>query len=585
MARSSPWSLLAPLLVSFSLIGPASPTDLLTSSTDRPRTLILPLSLTPRHSSPSDRDHHRRRLLHGSEPRGKPNARMRLYDDLLSNGYYTTRLYIGTPPQEFALIVDTGSTVMYVPCSNCKQCGEHQDPRFQPELSSTYQPVKCNSQCYCDSEGKQCTYERRYAEMSSSSGVLSNDIISFGNESALLPQRALFGCENMETGDLYKQRADGIMGLGRGSLSIVNQLVQKGVISDSFSLCYGGMGVGGGAMILGAIPPPADMVFSHSDPHRSPYYNLEMKEIHVAGKPLKLKSSTFNGRHGTVLDSGTTYAYLPATAFVAFKDAIIKNVLSLKQIPGPDPHYHDICFAGAGWKASHLSQAFPEVDMVFKNGRKLSLSPENYLFRKKQEADGPAPSDSIPQSHNTSLVLPPSEAPSGLPSSDFAGQLHVGLITFDMSFSGNDSNENPNFTELAELIARELEIDASQVQLLNFTHKGNKSVIKWAIFPTKSAKYISKSTALSMIMRLRDHHVQLPERFGNYELVQWSIEPQKKQTWWHQHVWVVAASATAAVLLNLSIFGIWFVWRNKQQSVVAYKPVGSVVPEQELQPL
>ncbi|PKI45915.1 hypothetical protein CRG98_033714 [Punica granatum] len=381
MARSSPWSLLAPLLVSFSLIGPASPTDLLTSSTDRPRPLILPLSLTPRHSSPSDRDHHRRRLLHGSEPRGKPNARMRLYDDLLSNGYYTTRLYIGTPPQEFALIVDTGSTVMYVPCSNCKQCGEHQDPRFQPELSSTYQPVKCNSQCYCDSEGKQCTYERRYAEMSSSSGVLSNDIISFGNESALLPQRALFGCENMETGDLYKQRADGIMGLGRGSLSIVNQLVQKGVISDSFSLCYGGMGVGGGAMILGAIPPPADMVFSHSDPHRSPYYNLEMKEIHVAGKPLKLKSSTFNGRHGTVLDSGTTYAYLPATAFVAFKDAIIKNVLSLKQIPGPDPHYHDICFAGAGWKASHLSQAFPEVDMVFKNGRKLSLSPENYLFR------------------------------------------------------------------------------------------------------------------------------------------------------------------------------------------------------------
>ncbi|KAM1122049.1 hypothetical protein TB1_003668 [Malus domestica] len=35
---------------------------------------------------------------------------MRLYDDLLANGYYTTRLWIGTPPQQFALIVDTGST-------------------------------------------------------------------------------------------------------------------------------------------------------------------------------------------------------------------------------------------------------------------------------------------------------------------------------------------------------------------------------------------------------------------------------------------------------------------------------------------
>lgn len=40
--------------------------------------------------------------------------------------YYTTRLSIGTPPQEFALIVDTGSTVTYVPCSNCHKCGKHQ---------------------------------------------------------------------------------------------------------------------------------------------------------------------------------------------------------------------------------------------------------------------------------------------------------------------------------------------------------------------------------------------------------------------------------------------------------------------------
>lgn len=99
--------------------------------------------------------------------------------------------------------------------------------------------------------------------------MLGVDVISFGNESELVPQRAVFGCENLETGDLYTQRADGIMGLGRGRLSIVDQLVEKGVISDSFSLCYGGMDVGGGAMVLGGITPPPDMVFSHSDPFRS----------------------------------------------------------------------------------------------------------------------------------------------------------------------------------------------------------------------------------------------------------------------------------------------------------------------------
>lgn len=104
--------------------------------------------------------------------------------------------------------------------------------------------------------------------MSSSSGVLGEDVISFGNQSELTPQRAVFGCENSETGDLYSQHADGIIGLGRGELSIVDQLVEKNVIGDSFSLCYGGMDVGGGAMVLGGISPPSDMVFADSDPGR-----------------------------------------------------------------------------------------------------------------------------------------------------------------------------------------------------------------------------------------------------------------------------------------------------------------------------
>lgn len=128
--------------------------------------------------------------------------------------------------------------------------------------------MKCNTDCTCDNDGGQCVYERQYAEMSSSSGVLGEDILSFGNESELAPQRAIFGCENAETGDLYSQNADGIMGLGRGDLSVVDQLVNRGVISNSFSLCYGGMDFGGGAMVLGGITAPSDMVFTLSDPGR-----------------------------------------------------------------------------------------------------------------------------------------------------------------------------------------------------------------------------------------------------------------------------------------------------------------------------
>ncbi|CAL5324587.1 unnamed protein product [Camellia sinensis] len=588
-------------------------------------TMFLPLF--PSSSRNSAGKSHRQ--LEGSESDSDslhPNARMGLYDDLLRNGYYTTRLWIGTPPQKFALIVDTGSTVTYVPCSTCEQCGRHQDPKFQPELSSTYQPVKCNIDCTCDNDGVQCVYERQYAEMSSSSGVLGEDIISFGNESALAPQRAVFGCENVETGDLYSQHADGIMGLGRGDLSVVDQLVDRGLISDSFSLCYGGMDVGGGAMVLGGISPPSDMAFTYSDPVRSPYYNIELKGINVAGKPLSVNPSVFDGKHGTILDSGTTYAYLPETAFLAFKDAITRELHLLKRIPGPDPNYNDICFSGAGSDVAQLSKIFPVVDMVFGNGEKLSLSPENYLFRERilvrntlvaydreNEKIGfwktncselwerlnitgaPPPMPSASDRTNSTAEVSPTVAPTA-PVQQM-GELQDGLITFYMLLSVKYADLKPHITTLAHFIAHELDVNTSQfmvpiiwdewlqVHLLNFTAKGNDSLIRWAILPARSAKYFSNATAVSIIAPLAEHRVRLPPNFGSYQLVEWNIEPPPKQTWWQQHYMVVAVSIIVTLVLGLSATGVWIVWRRRQQTLVSYQPVDAAIPEQELQPL
>ncbi|KAF8025033.1 hypothetical protein BT93_F2018 [Corymbia citriodora subsp. variegata] len=376
----------------------------------------------------------------------------------------------------------------------------------------------------------------------------------------------------------------------------------------------------------------------------SPYYNIELKEIHVAGKPLKLRPSIFDGRHGTVLDSGTTFAYLPAKAFSAFRDAVIENAQSLRKIQGPDPNYHDVCFAGAGWDISKLSEVFPKVDMVFGDKQKLSLSPENYLFKhtkvpgayclgifpnendettllggiivrntlvtydreknklgfwktncselwkRLQVTGSPTPAHLVPQNHNSTSAVPPSIAPSGLPPNSFPPnpfpvEFRVGLITFNMSFSIKSSSSKPNFTEFEELIAHELGVSTSQVHLLNFTSSGNQFHVEWAVFPADSADYISNTTAMSIITRLRDHHVQLPERFGSYQLVEWKIEPQKKRTWWQHKYFAVAAIASVVLLLTLTSIALWFVWKNNRQQSGAYKPVGVAIPEQELQPL
>lgn len=479
--------------------------------------------------------------------------------------------------------------------------------------------------------------------MSSSSGVLGEDVVSFGAESKLKPQRAVFGCENMETGDLFSQHADGIMGLGRGSLSIVDQLVQKDAISDSFSLCYGGMDIGGGAMVLGDIPFPPEMVFSRSDPDRSPYYNIELKEIHVSGEKLRLNSRIFNSRHGTVLDSGTTYAYLPEAAFDAFKEAIINALGSLQQIRGPDPTYKDICFAGGGSDISQLSKAFPGVDMVFSNGQKLSLSPENYLFKHSKVpgayclgvfqngkdpttllggivvrntlvtydranqrigfwktncselwkrlplpgSPSPAPSDSFAWNSqpvpSLSPATPPEMAPSPsvLPAYDTQGQFQVGLVTFDMFLSANYSELAPHLMEFRDLIANNLDVNASQVELVNLRSDGNGSLARWSIMP---GSVVSNARAMAFISNLTEHRVHFPDKFGSYKLVEWRVKPLTERTWLRQHGVTLLLGVVTTALVAFSGFMAWHFWKQRQ-GPGTYRPVGAPVPEHELQPL
>lgn len=363
-----------------------------------------------------------------------------------------------------------------------------------------------------------------------------------------------------------------------------------------------------------------------------------MKEIHVAGKKLLLSPSVFDGRYGTVLDSGTTYAYLPVEAFGAFKDAIMDELHSLKRIDGPDPNFKDICFSGAGSDAAEPSNIFPTVDMVFDNGQKLSLAPENYLFQHSKvhgayclgifengndettllggivvrntlvmydrahskigfwktncselwerlhisddNAHAPAVSNT---SHDTNMA--PAPAPSESPHYMIPGELQIGRITFEISLNISYTDLEPHITELSDHIAHELNVSHAQILLLSFTMKGNDSLIHLAILPNGSSKFFPHATATTIISLIVEHRMQLPPTFGSYQVLRWNVEPLMERSLWKRLYVLMALAIIVTLIIGLSALGAWFILRRRQQAFNSYKPVNAAIPEQELQPL
>lgn len=73
--------------------------------------------------------------------------------------------------------------------------------------------------------------------------------------------------------------------------------------------------------------------------------------------------------YGTVLDSGTTFSYLPSAAFDQLRRHVSEYALQsgLHSTPGPDPKFQDTCFGGAPAfdHPRELAQVFPTLELHF----------------------------------------------------------------------------------------------------------------------------------------------------------------------------------------------------------------------------
>lgn len=176
----------------------------------------------------------------------------KLKGSLRTHGYFTADVTLGasgrtsSDKQRASLVVDTGSHLTHLACSGCSGCKHHTHYPYVPPARSA---VDCNSKlcftsrCLRFKKSKHCSFWIRYEERSESSGTLVLDNILLGS---LYAENITLGCATSQTGLLREQRADGILGLGPGRGSLVNQLG----IHRRFALCLGGL-TGGGALMFG----------------------------------------------------------------------------------------------------------------------------------------------------------------------------------------------------------------------------------------------------------------------------------------------------------------------------------------------
>ncbi|KAJ6296915.1 hypothetical protein OIU78_022607 [Salix suchowensis] len=131
---------------------------------------------------------------------------------LPGNGEFLMKLAIGTPPETYSAILDTGSDLIWTQCKPCTQCFDQPTPIFDPKKSSSFSKLSCSSklcealpQSTC-SDG--CEYLYGYGDYSSTQGIMASETLTFGKVS--VPNVAL-GCGEDNEGSGFSQ-GSGLVG-------------------------------------------------------------------------------------------------------------------------------------------------------------------------------------------------------------------------------------------------------------------------------------------------------------------------------------------------------------------------------------
>lgn len=302
------------------------------------------------------------------------------------SGEYLMDIAIGTPAASYSAILDTGSDLIWTQCKPCEECFDQSTPIFDPSKSSSFLEISCSSKLCsalptytCSKSKDACTYLYTYGDQSSTEGALATETFTFGKISV---PKIGFGCGSDNEGNGFNQGA-GLVGLGRGPLSLISQMDQTEFsycltsIDDESSTSTLLMGSeaseqkkSGGKMISTPLI---------KNPSYPSFYYLALKGITVGDTKLSIDESVFglndaDGTGGMIIDSGTTITYLEESAF----DELKTEFVSQTKLPVDDSGSMglDVCFK---LPSNADSVEVPKLLFNFEGGS-LDLPAENYMI-------------------------------------------------------------------------------------------------------------------------------------------------------------------------------------------------------------
>jgi len=213
------------------------------------------------------------------------------------NAQYYSEISIGTPPQTFKVVLDTGSSNLWVPSVKCSSIACFLHTKYDGSSSSTY---KANGS----------DFAIRYGS-GSLEGIVSQDTVTIGD---LAIKNQLFAEAIKEPGLAFAfGKFDGILGLAYDRISVNGivppfySLIDQGLLDEPvFSFRIGSSEEDAGEATFGGVDTSAySGKIDYVPVRRKAYWEVELEKVSFGDDELVLENT------GAAIDTGTSLIVTP----------------------------------------------------------------------------------------------------------------------------------------------------------------------------------------------------------------------------------------------------------------------------------